>query len=90
MCDNGCQPPSLLFIESCHAMGIHQAFTSYNNPEGNADTERIMRTLKEECAWLKEWISPFDFAKELENWIEVKYNHQYLHSPLGYKPPGSV
>jgi hypothetical protein len=29
-------------------MGVHQAFTSYNNPKGNADTERMMRTLKEE------------------------------------------
>jgi hypothetical protein len=23
--------------------------TSYNNPKGNADTERVMRTLKEKC-----------------------------------------
>ena len=27
-------------------LGVRQAFTSYNNPKGNADTERMMRTLE--------------------------------------------
>ncbi|HKC93472.1 MAG TPA: hypothetical protein VKB81_05560 [Nitrospira sp.] len=27
---------------------VTQAFTSYNNPKGNADIARFMRTLKEE------------------------------------------
>jgi putative transposase len=49
MSDNGCQPPSIAFMEACSTMEIHQAFTSDNNPKGNADTERFMRTLKEEC-----------------------------------------
>ena len=87
MSDNGCQPTSKSFMEACAIMGIQQAFTSYNNPRGNADTERMMRTLKEECAWLREWTSPFEFVKELENWIENKYNSGYLHSTLGRKTP---
>jgi hypothetical protein len=37
----------------CRSLEIHQAFTSYNNPKGNADTERFMRTLKEECLGLR-------------------------------------
>ena len=28
-------------------LGIEQIFTSYDNPKGNADTERVMRTIKE-------------------------------------------
>jgi len=60
MSDNGSQPTSLRFIRSCKSMGIKQAFTSYNNPKGNADTERLSRTLKEELLWLREWLSPFD------------------------------
>ena len=86
MSDNGCQPTSLGFMEACRALGVNQAFTSYNNPKGNADTERMMRTLKEELFWLREWTSPFELAKELENWIE-QYNRSYLHSALGYKSP---
>jgi putative transposase len=49
MSDNGCQPTSLTFMKACSTLSIHQAFTSYNNPKGDADTERVIRTLKEEC-----------------------------------------
>jgi transposase InsO family protein len=90
MSDNGCQPTSIAFMQACDDMGIHQAFTSYCNPKGNADTERIMRTIKEECLWLKEWTSPFHLSNELEHWIEVSYNQDYLHSTLGYKSPLSA
>jgi putative transposase len=65
---------------------IHQAFTSYNNPKGNADTERVIRTLKEECLWLQEWTSPVTLARAHPTSID-DYNERYLHSALGYKPP---
>ena len=42
-------------------MGVRQAFTSYSNPKGNSDTERFLRTLKEELVWLHEWTSPAVF-----------------------------
>jgi putative transposase len=48
MSDNGCQPTSTAFIRACSSLGIHQASTSYGNPKGNADTERFIRTLKED------------------------------------------
>ena len=59
MSDNGCQPISLAFLKACSTLGIQQAFTSYHNPKGNADTERVMRMLKEACFWLQEWSSSF-------------------------------
>lgn len=86
MSDNGSQPTSVMFMKDCRAMQIEQAFTSYNNPKGNADTERLMRTMKEECLWLREWSSPLEIIAALEKWIPY-YNEQYLHSTLGYKPP---
>jgi transposase InsO family protein len=86
MSDNGSQPTSVHFMKSCRELGIHQAFTSYNNPRGNADTERVFRTMKEELLWLREWASPFDLADKLKAWIGY-YNESYLHSTLGYKPP---
>lgn len=86
MCDNGCQPTSVAFMEACRTLGIQQAFTSDNTPTGNADTERLMRTLKEECLWLKEWTCPFALVSALEAWITT-YNEYYLHSSLGYKSP---
>jgi putative transposase len=86
MSDNGCQPTSIAFMEACSTLAIHQTFTSYNNPKGNADTERFMRTLKEECLWLQEWSCPFPLISMLGSWLE-EYNEHYLHSALGYKTP---
>jgi putative transposase len=86
MSDNGCQPTSTAFIRACSRLGIHQAFTSYGNPKGNADTERFIRTLKEECFWLQEWTCPFQLMSAFTDWID-HYNEHYLHSALGYKSP---
>ena len=86
MADNGCQPTAVAFMQACRAMSITQAFTSYNNPKGNADTERMMRTLKEELVWIHEWKSPVEFFEALEGWVK-KSNNEYLHSALGYQTP---
>ena len=86
MSDNGCQPTSLSFMKNCKMLGIKQAFTSYNNPKGNADTERMMRTLKEELVWINEWESPSQFIQALDKWVEG-YNNEYLHSALNYQTP---
>ena len=89
MSDNGCQPTGTAFIRECATLGITQAFTSYNNPKGNADTERTMRTIKEELFWLSEWRSLDHLNKALSNWVEL-FNTTYLHSALGWKTPQSV
>jgi len=86
MSDNGSQPTSVAFMKACRELEISQAFTSYGNPKGNADTERVFRTMKEELLWLREWASPFELAHSLSNWIS-QYNQSYLHSTLGYKSP---
>jgi putative transposase len=86
MSDNGSQPTSVGFMKTCRELDIQQAFTSYNNPKGNADTERVFRTMKEELLWLKEWTSPFELTDALGKWIGY-YNEKYLHSALGYKAP---
>ena len=86
MADNGCQPTSVAFMQACRAMGLTQAFTSYNNPKGNADTERLMQTVKEELVWIHEWKSPVEFIEALDGWVNA-YNTGYLHSALHYQTP---
>ena len=54
MSDNGSQPSAISFMKACREIDIHQVFTSYSNPKGNADTERLFRTMKEELLWLRE------------------------------------
>jgi transposase InsO family protein len=89
MSDNGCQPTSVAFLKACATLGITQTFTSYNNPKGNADTERLMRTLKEELLWLREWTSPLELEQALAAWVQW-YNTRYWHSALGYRTPCQV
>lgn len=88
MSDNGSQPTSRAFMETCAGLGIRQAFTAYNNPKGNADTERMMRTLKEELCWLREWSSVIELKTALDTFVE-DFNSGYLHSALGYKTPSA-
>ena len=84
--DNGSQPTSQKFMKECSALEIKQIFTCYNNPKGNADTERVIRTIKEDLIWIKEWKSPFQLEEKLKAWI-VKYNTDFPHSSLNYKTP---
>ena len=84
MSDNGSQPTSLSFMKACSNLEVHQAFASYNNPKGNADTERMIRTMKEELLWLREWGNERELSPELNNWVQY-YNRSYLHSSHGYR-----
>ncbi len=86
MSDNGSQPTSIAFMQECATLGINQAFTSYDNPKGNADTERVIGTLKEECIWLNEWKT---FSEVIEGIFKGvrDYNADHLHSALDYLSP---
>ena len=84
--DNGCQPTSLSFMEACSTLKIKQIFTTWNNPKGNADTERVFRTMKEDLVWPNEWHLPFEFQADLDRWI-MAYNTDFLHQSLRYKTP---
>jgi len=87
--DNGSQPTSLTFMKTCSNLEIKQIFTSYNNPKGNADTERMIRTMKEELFWLREWANERELSLELDKWVEY-YNRNYLHSAHGYRTPAQA
>lgn len=80
--DHGCQPSSGSFLKLTAILDIEQIFTSYNNPKGNAETERFMRTQKEEHLWLEEFAGLDEAQEKLSAWIYF-YNHRYLHSALG-------
>lgn len=48
--DNGSQPTAMSFMKDMANLEIEQIFASYDNPKGNADTERMIRTIKEELS----------------------------------------
>ena len=84
--DNGTQPTSRRFNEFCESLGIRQIFTTYNNPKGNANTERYFRTAKEEILWPREY-ETFEELKSAIEEFERFYNYEYPHSAIGYKSP---
>jgi putative transposase len=84
--DHGSQPTAASFMKECGLLGIEQVFTSYNNPKGNADTERLMRTLKEEFFWREEWDNIFKLVEGFKKFVE-EYHESYPHSTLDYLSP---
>lgn len=85
--DNGSQPTSVSFMRDMATLGIEQIFTSYDDPKGNADTERMMRAIKEEVIWLNEFSSLEEAREKIGHWIDLDYNKLYVHSELGYGSP---
>jgi putative transposase len=86
MSDHGGQPTSPTFRQPCATLAIPQTCTSDHTPQGYADTERFMRTLKEECLWLQAWTCPVVFVSALDTWINDDHT-QYRHSALGDNTP---
>jgi putative transposase len=84
--DNGCQPTSQKFMRECSQLGMEHIFTSYNNPKGNAETERVMRTIKEDLVWINEFSSYYELLDAWNLWVR-KYNYSFPHSALNYKTP---
>lgn len=84
--DNGCQPTSAAFKKQSKEMGIKQIFTSFCNPKGNADTERVIRTIKEDLIWINEWSSFQHLKDAIAVWVQ-EYNNDYPHSSLAYQTP---
>lgn len=73
-------------MNECGLLGIKQIFISFNNPKGHAETERMMRTMKEELIWPNDFHSFEQLREALDRWV-CEYNMNYLHSAIGYKPP---
>lgn len=84
--DNGCQPTSLTFLKETRLLQISQIFASYENPKGNADTERFIRTIKEDLIWIHDFNSLGEFDIAFKEFVS-DYNNNYVHSTLNYKSP---
>ncbi len=68
-------------MRDCSTLGIKQIFTTWSNPKGNSDAERVMRTIKEDIVWPCDWDNPFEFEAALTKWIE-SYNTDFPHQAL--------
>ena len=65
---------------------LRQIQIFFLQPKGNADTERVIRTIKEDLVWIKEFDSIAKFEAALKQWQKA-YNEDFPHSSLGYMTP---
>ncbi|WP_447974937.1 transposase [Nitrospira sp. Kam-Ns4a] len=85
--DNGSQPTATDFMAAMSVLGIEPVFTSDDNPKGHAETERLMRTIKEELLWLQACTSLEQAREAIRHWITVEDHERDVPSALGYKSP---
>ena len=57
-------------ISWLHYLGLRKIFTSFNYPKDNADTERLMQTIKENLVWPYEWENPYQFEAALKDLVK--------------------
>lgn len=70
----------------CDEWGLSHTYAPVGRPTGNAVVERVIRTLKEEVVWLRDWESIDELREALDAWVK-RYNEQRPHQALGWKTP---
>lgn len=66
--------------------GLVHTFAPVGRPTGNAVAERVIRTMKEEVIWLRDWDTADELREALLAW-QVRYNTRRPHQALGWKTP---
>lgn len=84
--DNGSIFLAQKYQKSLRNLGISQEFTPYHCPSANGVIERWNKTFKEECAWCYTFKTIEEAERVIAEWIH-KYNHERMHSRLGYLSP---
>jgi len=84
--DNGLVFQSKRFRDLCRDYGLPQEFVTPYTPEQNGMIERFFRSLKEECVWLKDFLSFEEARQAVTQWIHW-YNEGRPHQELGYLSP---
>jgi transposase InsO family protein len=79
---------SVAFRTAALESGAVQRFTQPRRPQTNGKVERFNRTLLEEWAYVRPYISNQRRARALTSWLHI-YNHHRAHTSLGLLPPVS-
>jgi transposase InsO family protein len=68
---------------------VEHTYAPIGRPTGNAVVERVIRTMKEELLWLRDWNDADEIRRELETWRRM-YNERRPHQALAWKTPSEV
>lgn len=84
--DNGSAYRSRMFAKTAQRLGIKLKRTRAYRPQTNGKVERFNRTLMEEWAYDRPYMSNGKRLATLQAWVAA-YNHQRPHTALGGKAP---
>jgi putative transposase len=85
--DRGSQYASNDYTDLLKANGILISMSRQGNPWDNAACESFMKTLKYEEVLRNEYRNLAEARASIREFLETIYNHERLHSALGYLPP---
>lgn len=85
--DQGVQYSSAEYLTELRAAKMVPSMSRPANPYDNAVCESFMKTLKQEEIYCRPYRDFEELEAHLQEFIEVYYNRQRLHSALGYRTP---
>lgn len=87
--DNGLVFTSRSYTALVRSYGLRQEFITPHSPEQNGMVERLIRTLKEQCAHRHRFETLQHASRVIGDWINF-YNTRRPHQALGMKTPAEV
>ncbi len=87
--DHGSQFTSDAFQNEVRFLGMESSPSFVRAPEGNGVAERFVRTLKEQCLWLRDFQDAADVDQALQD-FKRRYNETWLLSRHGYASPAEA
>jgi len=87
--DNGLVFTSRSYTALVRGYGLRQEFITPYSPEQNGMVERVIRTLKEQCAHRHRFESLQHASRTIGDWIGF-YNNRRPHQALGMKTPAKA
>ena len=87
--DRGIQYACSDYLTLLAEHGMQPSMSRVGNPYDNAKAESFMKTLKQEQVRGSNWRDLDALRADLATFFQVTYNHQRLHSALGYLTPAA-
>lgn len=69
--------------------GLDHTYAPIGRPTGNSVVERVIRTMKEELLWLRDWNDADEIRRALVDWRRA-YNERRPHQALAWKTPKEI
>lgn len=87
--DNALVFTSRSYTRLVRGYGLKQEFITPHCPQQNGMVERVIRTLKEQCAHRHRFENQQHASRVISDWIQF-YNHRRPHQALGMKTPAEA